>query len=81
MGTDYKCGCRYSMGHWFLCDEHEALIIGSDDPQDLRHEAVVEKIQEETHKGDVVIILRPYKMGITTMKAITGRLRNGDRRF
>jgi len=23
MGQDYKCGCRYSMGHWFLCKKHE----------------------------------------------------------
>jgi hypothetical protein len=23
MGQDYKCGCRCSMGHWFLCKAHE----------------------------------------------------------
>lgn len=28
MGADYKCGCRCSAGHWFLCNEHEAELIG-----------------------------------------------------
>lgn len=27
MGTDYKCGCRYSMGHWFLCEHHEHMLL------------------------------------------------------
>ena len=27
MGTDFQCGCRCSMGHWFLCDLHESEII------------------------------------------------------
>lgn len=26
MGNDFKCGCRLSMGHWFLCDVHECLL-------------------------------------------------------
>ena len=26
MGTDFKCGCRVSMGHWFLCLTHEAML-------------------------------------------------------
>jgi len=27
MGMDYKCGCRVSMGHWFLCAKHEAELL------------------------------------------------------
>lgn len=27
MGDDLKCGCRCSMGHWFLCDKHENQIV------------------------------------------------------
>ena len=27
MGKDFKCGCRCSMGHWFLCSKHEAELI------------------------------------------------------
>lgn len=26
MGQDFKCGCRHSRG-WYLCDEHEALLL------------------------------------------------------
>lgn len=26
MGTDYKCGCRNSMGHWFLCKGHNQIL-------------------------------------------------------
>ena len=39
MGIDYKCGCRVSMGHWFLCMKHEAML-----------ESKIEEI-----KGDVII--------------------------
>ena len=27
MGFDYKCGCRFSMGHWFLCEHHEHMLL------------------------------------------------------
>jgi hypothetical protein len=27
MGMEYKCGCRCSMGHWFLCNEHLGLLL------------------------------------------------------
>ena len=27
MGINYKCGCRCSAGHWFLCKKHETDII------------------------------------------------------
>lgn len=27
MGMDYECGCRESMGHWFLCKKHEAELL------------------------------------------------------
>lgn len=27
MGTDFKCGCRCSANHWFLCEKHENLIL------------------------------------------------------
>lgn len=27
MGEDFKCGCRVSFGHWFLCSKHEDMII------------------------------------------------------
>ena len=27
MGTNFKCGCRFSMGSWFLCDEHELEVF------------------------------------------------------
>jgi len=26
MGMDYKCGCRFSMGLWYLCKKHEAEL-------------------------------------------------------
>ncbi|MGD9381199.1 MAG: hypothetical protein PVI03_02030 [Candidatus Thorarchaeota archaeon] len=26
MGTDFDCGCRRSMGHWFLCEKHTKLV-------------------------------------------------------
>ena len=26
MGHDYQCGCRCSMGVWFLCDRHIQII-------------------------------------------------------
>lgn len=27
IGEDFKCGCRCSMGRWFLCDKHESELI------------------------------------------------------
>ena len=27
MGQDFDCGCRCSMGTWFLCEKHEAELI------------------------------------------------------
>ena len=27
MGKDFKCGCRYSLGHWFLCDKHRLELV------------------------------------------------------
>jgi hypothetical protein len=27
MGIDYTCSCRVSMGHWFLCPEHERELL------------------------------------------------------
>ena len=27
MGRDFKCGCRCSMGHWFLCRTHEEELV------------------------------------------------------
>jgi len=26
VGRDFKCGCRCSGGHWFLCAKHEAEL-------------------------------------------------------
>ena len=33
MGTDFKCGCRVS-GSWYLCNKHEARLIGILDEED-----------------------------------------------
>ena len=27
MGEDWSCGCRLSMGHWFLCQNHESILL------------------------------------------------------
>lgn len=27
MGTDFNCGCRNSMGRWFLCEKHEIQLM------------------------------------------------------
>lgn len=27
MGMDFICGCRLSSGHWFLCSDHEKMIL------------------------------------------------------
>lgn len=27
MGLDFKCGCRLSMGAWYLCTTHETYLI------------------------------------------------------
>ncbi len=27
MGQDFDCGCRCSMGTWYLCEKHEAELI------------------------------------------------------
>jgi len=31
MGMDFKCGCRCSLGHWFLCKKHEKEILSKID--------------------------------------------------
>lgn len=36
MGTDFKCGCRNSGGHWFLCDKHELDLLNAIQNADLR---------------------------------------------
>ncbi len=28
MGTNYKCGCRSSLGRWYLCEYHEKELEG-----------------------------------------------------
>ena len=27
MGTNYECGCRSSMGSWYLCGTHELELV------------------------------------------------------
>lgn len=27
MGTDFKCGCRTSLGAWYICKKHESKLI------------------------------------------------------
>jgi hypothetical protein len=40
MGQDWSCGCRISMGHWFLCKNHENLLIEvlSEDEKQVENE-------------------------------------------
>lgn len=27
MGLDFKCGCRNSLGTWFLCKDHQIELV------------------------------------------------------
>ena len=47
MGRDFKCGCRFSMGHWFLCDKH--------------HTELLAKLVEQ-EKGEAVVSAKPCSM-------------------
>ena len=47
MGYEFKCGCRVS-GSWYLCKEHEALIISE-----------VEELEEEETERVITIKTEP----------------------
>lgn len=39
IGINFKCGCRCSMGNWFLCNAHEDMLMAElkedDDNEEL----------------------------------------------
>ena len=41
IGLKYKCGCKYSLGAWYLCPKHDNMII-----------ADVEVVKNETEPTD-----------------------------
>ena len=43
MGEDWSCGCRVSMGHWFLCQNHEFILLvmlEEDEEKDEKEETI-----------------------------------------
>jgi hypothetical protein len=52
MGFDYKCGCRLSGGHWFLCDKHEDKLM--EDLEEVEEEPVTKKIVGEMADGNKI---------------------------
>jgi len=47
MGTDFKCGCRFSQGHWSLCQKHKDIIIVDDCIKTIKKRAFYKKLREK----------------------------------
>lgn len=48
MGVDFKCGCRVS-DSWFLCIEHEALIMSKVELLDNEKTERIKKLVNKKH--------------------------------
>lgn len=59
MGNEFKCGCRVSAGHWFLCKRHESVFI------DMLHKpetnTVSDIVQDKQGKTIKYVNERPMK--------------------
>ncbi len=62
MGTDFKCGCRTSGGHWFLCKKHERDLLNSIERADLeRSNTISDIVQDKKGRTIKYVNERPMK--------------------
>ena len=51
MGQGFDCGCRCSMGHWFLCCKHETELLKKLESKMDKKELENSKANIKYHRG------------------------------